>query len=166
MYYYIFDVDSTLYQIVNNDFSKYTNNIKTLYNQINYDKELCALISNIKNKYIISNASKLHVQNVLNKLKIKKYFLLKNIACLEDFGTLPKPNMYSYYISLKKFNIPNMQQKMLFFEDNLENLKNAKLIFKWTTILISKNIYNKPPYIDFIFPNIKCGLKFFHKFDL
>ena len=166
MYYYIFDVDSTLYQIVNNSFYKYITNIKQLYDDIKYDVELCKLISNISNKYIISNGSKLHVNNVLNKLAINKYFLPKNIACLEDFNQLPKPNMYSYFISLKKFNLKNMKNKILFFEDNLNNLKSAKQIFRWTTILISKGMGTKPTYVDFIFPNIKCALKYFNKFDL
>lgn len=166
MYYYIFDVDSTLYQIPNNNFQKYIKNIHLLYNNIKCDIELCNLISNIPNKYIISNASKLHVNNILNKLDINKYFLPKNIACLEDFAGLPKPHMYSYFISMRKFNIKNTKNKILFFEDNLDNLKNAKSIFSWTTILISKNIKYKPIYVDFIFPNIIAALKYFNKFDI
>lgn len=158
-YRYIFDVDSTLYQIPPEIFNDWQLNTGMLYEHIHFNRELYVLLRDIKNKYIMSNGSRHHVDTVLRKMKLRELFPNHTVTCYEDFSPRIKPNIYAYYASLKLLGIPN--ENIIFFEDNRANLHTAKYKFGWITVLILPNLSNKPEYVDYIFPNITQALTYF-----
>ena len=158
MYRYIFDVDSTLYKIPPKIFNDCHLNTKSLYEQIEFNGDLYKLLRGIKNKYIMSNGSRHHVDTVLRKMKLRELFPNHTVTCYEDFAPRIKPNLYAYCVSLKHFKIPN--ENIIFFEDNIENLHTAKYKFGWTTVLILPDQFNKPEYVDYIFPDITQALRY------
>ena len=87
------------------------------------DKKLNKIISNLPGKkFIFTNGSKKHAQNVLKKLEMNAIF--DDIYDIKDSNFIPKPNMEAYTTFINKMGID--VNKSIMFEDIARNLKPAK----------------------------------------
>lgn len=148
MLHWIFDLDYTLYDL--------PMEISFDYKFLKDDPQLSYLLNSLPlKKYIFTNGTFSHGIKCLEKMNILNIF--EQVIGRDTINNL-KPNIISY----KRFiNIANIdtKDKCVFFEDNIDNLIQAKNI-GWITVLITKeNIINE--YIDFQFPNIYVALNYF-----
>lgn len=156
--YFIFDLDYTLYNIKSNlefdySFLKKDNYLKFLLNNYPLNKF---------KKFIFTNAMHIHVDNCLYFMDIPTS-TFNNITARDDINDL-KPNLSSFY-KFKLINNITDFDKCVFFEDTLENLKEAKKI-GWKTIFIGPKLIKKYKFVDLEFPNIHLALEFFfNKFN-
>ena len=103
------------------------------------NEELNEIIKELPGKkFIYTNGSKNHAENVLNKLKMQKIF--DHIFDIKESNFIPKPNIKSYRKFIKKMNID--PQVSVMFEDIGRNLEPAKNI-GMQTVLILRKITNK-----------------------
>ena len=103
------------------------------------NEELNEIIKELPGKkFIYTNGSKKHAENVLNKLKMQKIF--DHIFDIKESNFIPKPNIKSYRKFIKKMNID--PQVSVMFEDIGRNLEPAKNI-GMQTVLILRKITNK-----------------------
>ena len=103
------------------------------------NEELNEIIKELPGKkFIYTNGSKKHAENVLNKLKMQKIF--DHIFDIKESNFIPKPNIKSYRKFIKKMNID--PQFSVMFEDIGRNLEPAKNI-GMQTVLILRKITNK-----------------------
>ena len=103
------------------------------------NEELNKIIKELPGKkFIYTNGSKKHAENVLNKLKMQKIF--DHIFDIKESNFIPKPNIKSYRKFIKKMNID--PQVSVMFEDIGRNLEPAKNI-GMQTVLILRKITNK-----------------------
>ena len=103
------------------------------------NEELNKIIKELPGKkFIYTNGSKKHAENVLNKLKMQKIF--DHIFDIKESTFIPKPNIKSYRKFIKKMNID--PQVSVMFEDIGRNLEPAKNI-GMQTVLILRKITNK-----------------------
>ena len=103
------------------------------------NEELNEIIKELPGKkFIYTNESKKHAENVLNKLKMQKIFA--RIFDIKESNFIPKPNIKSYRKFIKKMNID--PQVSVMFEDIGRNLEPAKNI-GMQTVLILRKITNK-----------------------
>ena len=87
------------------------------------DKKLNKIISNLPGKkFIFTNGSKKHAQNVLKKLEMNAIF--DDIYDIKDSNFIPKPNMEAYTAFINKMGID--VNKSIMFEDIARNLQPAK----------------------------------------
>ena len=87
------------------------------------DKKLNKIISNLPGKkFIFTNGSKKHAQNVLKKLQMNAIF--DDIYDIKDSNFIPKPNMEAYTTFINKMGID--VNKSIMFEDIARNLQPAK----------------------------------------
>ena len=87
------------------------------------DKKLNKIISNLPGKkFIFTNGSKKHAQNVLRKLEMNAIF--DDIYDIKDSNFIPKPNMEAYTTFINKMGID--VNKSIMFEDIARNLQPAK----------------------------------------
>ena len=150
---WIFDLDNTLYDYIENSNNKFN------YNYLTFDKNKNHKLKQLKGKRIIfSNGNLLHVMACIRKMKLEKIF--HKVSCRELHGL--KPHVFSY---LSLYRIANIQKddKCFFFDDLIQNLVTAKN-FGWITILINPSL-NEKDYInnkniDFYFSNINQALDF------
>ena len=150
MLYWIFDLDYTLYDIP----KEYPFN----YSLINKNMALKNLLKNLPhNKIIFTNGTKGHAIHTCEIIGILDQFYYSNIYGRNETGF--KPSIESY---LKIIDYNNIKQtdKVIFFEDTIENLVAAKENFNWITVLIGE--YINSPYVDFSFSNINQALSFFN----
>ena len=156
---YIFDLDYTLYS--ENDVNdKGSNN--QFYNSFKKKPLLSKLIKNLPGKkFIFTNGNKVHLDDVIKKMKLKSAF--HNTANSDEFNLYMKPHIYSYLYVSNKFKLAKYNE-IYFFEDSIENLKTAKKL-GWKTILIDlNNKYSKNyTFVDYKFSNIEKALIFFYK---
>ena len=137
----------TEYKIIPNKFLDYV-----------HDIDLSAIIKNLDlnvalqklegEKYIFTNGSFKHAENVLNQLGIEDNF--KSIHSIETCNYIPKPSQEAYDMVIKTEQISI--DKSIMFEDTLWNLKTAKKIGMATVLISSKNDLlenNKNDYIDY-----------------
>ena len=159
MKYYIFDLDDTLIL--------HKNNIN--YNWISEDKELIYYLNQLENCYIYTNGNKNHALAILNKMNLLNLF-----NKIYSIDTIPysKPYIKSFQIVnndiIKYHNkIQENNDKFIFFDDQLINLKSASNI-GWYTIWIHDNYYEKYKYnfINLSFRNIIEALKYLEKNDI
>ena len=155
---YIFDLDFTLYSKYDIDQTTDTKYYKSIGPNIFLNKLLNQLNGN---KYIFSNGNKAHVDFILDKMKLKPFFI--KIATLDDYPNNSKPDMKAYEYVIGTFNMDS--NKKIFFEDTLENLETAKNL-GWTTVFInndglSENEINTYNYIDYKFSCVEQALLFF-----
>ena len=155
---YIFDLDYTLY-------SEYDVNDKgnehQFYESFKKKPLLSKLIKSLPGKkFIFTNGNKVHLDDVLKKMKLKSAF--DNTANSDEFNLHMKPDIYSYLYVDNKFKLDKFKE-VYFFEDSLENLKTAKKL-GWKTILIDfKRIYPKNiSYVDYHFSTVEKALIFLH----
>lgn len=103
------------------------------------NEELNKIIKELPGKkFIFTNGSKKHAENVLNKLEMQKIF--DHIFDIKESNFIPKPNIKSYQKFIKKMNID--PQVSIMFEDIGRNLEPAKNI-GMQTVLILRKIKNK-----------------------
>ena len=123
-----------------------------------HDIDLTAIIKNLDlnvalqklkgEKYIFTNGSFKHAENVLNQLGIKDNF--KSIHSIETCNYIPKPSQEAYETVIKREKI--LTDKSIMFEDTSWNLKTAKKLGMTTVLVTSKNHLlenNKNDYIDY-----------------
>jgi pyrimidine 5'-nucleotidase len=163
MFYWIFDLDETLYQM---DFNKLKikvhNGLYVDYSFLKQDKLLNLLLRYLKgNKIIMTNSISDHCQMVLKKINIRDCF---DVIFDRNYMKHLKPHPQTYISLIKTLNI-NKKDTCIFFDDSPINLLMAKK-FGWTTVLITpqpwkyKQSHNS---IDFIFPNVHSAISFFIK---
>ena len=146
----VIDIDDTLYV---------HKSTKMDYNNILPNIELSKEIKRIKlPKYILSNATFSHANEILNKMELdnefKKIYARNNIPVMK-----PHKECYeSVQLDIMKdsYNITNY----VFFDDLLENLYGAKQQ-GWITVWISPNYREayKYSYVNRAFPSLTEALK-------
>lgn len=152
----VFDLDDTLLN------SRSYNNYKdiSINNNLNY------LLTNIKHdKYIYTNGTHDHAINSLYNMNLLKEF--KYIFARDKLPFI-KPNYKSFNLvnNVLYYNFKSTE-KVLFFDDIIDNLKTAKK-FGWITIWINDKCNNNntnglPVYIDYCFTDIINALEYFTK---
>ncbi len=99
------------------------------------NEELNKIIEELPGKkFIYTNGSKKHAENVLNKLEMQKIF--DHIFDIKESNFIPKPNIKSYQKFIKKMNIDPKVSVM--FEDIGRNLEPAKNIGMQTVLILRK----------------------------
>jgi FMN phosphatase YigB (HAD superfamily) len=162
MFYWIFDLDDTLYQI-NTGYNTHVNNgLYVNYSFLKKDKKLKILLKCLSgNKIIMTNSINHHCKMVLNRMDIESCFdqifdrtIMKQIK--------PHPNTYIHLIQKLKIT---KNDTCIFFDDIPINLIMAKK-FGWITVLITPHpwrYYEGHNSIDFVFPRIHNAIAFFIK---
>ena len=89
-------------------------------------------------KYIFTNGTKKHAENVLKKLNLENIF--QSIFGIKEANYLPKPNIETYNLFLKINNID--PKTSIMFEDMGRNLIPAKEL-GMTTVLLKRKLPNK-----------------------
>ena len=89
-------------------------------------------------KYIFTNGTKKHAENVLKKLNLENIF--QSIFGIKEANYLPKPNIETYNLFLKINNIN--PKTSIMFEDMGRNLIPAKEL-GMTTVLLKRKLPNK-----------------------
>jgi FMN phosphatase YigB (HAD superfamily) len=148
MLYWIFDLDLTLYQLpINVNFD---------YKHLTKDDQLNYLLTMLPCKKILfTNGTYNHAINCLNKIDIKDKFM--DIVARDTINDL-KPRNTAFNSFLKINNI-NVNDKCVFFDDQVNNLVASKK-YGWNTVLISsESILNDD--IDFQFNNIYLAINYF-----
>ena len=93
-------------------------------------------------KYIFTNGSKAHAENVAGYLNL--FDLFDGHFGVEDTGYIPKPKPHAYDAFLNRF--PEIDPKTaIFFEDNLRNLKVPKELGMTTVLIVSNKDCNHGP---------------------
>ena len=137
----------TEYKIIPNKFLDYVHDIDL--SAIIKNLDLNVALQKLKGeKYIFTNGSFKHAENVLNQLGIKDNF--KSIYSIETCNYIPKPSQEAYDMVIKTEQISI--DKSIMFEDTLWNLKTAKKLGMATVLISSKNDLlenNKNDYIDY-----------------
>jgi len=92
-------------------------------------------------KFIFTNGSKAHAENVATYLKL--FDLFDGHFGVEDTGYIPKPNAHAYDVFLGRFDIN--PTKAIFFEDNLRNLEIPKQLGMTTVLVVSNEDWSHEP---------------------
>lgn len=153
---FVYDLDLTLYS--DNDYTD-SEDENIFYNSFKRKPFLKEILQSIPHpKYILTNASKDHAEDVLKRMGIAKCF--KNIMSSDMFD-LYKPAIQTYKVAINLFKIKDTD-RIFYFEDLAENLKPAKDNYNWTTIWLTKNTTNKrkPKYVDYKFSSIEEAMMF------
>lgn len=148
MYYFIFDLDETLYQSCENDPEK-------IIDCINYS--LLEKLKKIGKIILFSNANFIHCNKYLIQLGIKDLF---SVIITYDTFNIYKPNPLAYEKVIKTCGIKQTDE-VFFFDDIPINLLSG-YNKEWNTILIKKN-YTKnvnDRYIDNQFSNINNAINY------
>jgi putative hydrolase of the HAD superfamily len=123
------------------------------------DENLSRILNNLNSpKYIYSNGTYGHVEEILYKMKLTRMF---DKIYARDTISFMKPYMESFKFveqDIRKYY--NNRNKYYFFDDRLENLKTAKSR-GWYTIWVSIDFLDKPYYVDYAFPNIHTAAMYF-----
>ena len=109
------------------------------------------LIKIKEKKYIFTNGSIGHVNNITRQLGIKDLF--DAVFTITDAEFIPKPSLEYYKKGVKKFNLD--PKKSVLFEDICHNLKEAKFLGMKTVWLENDEPFaskdKDKPYIDYKF---------------
>ena len=89
-------------------------------------------------KYIFTNGTKKHAENVLKKLNLENIF--QSIFGIKEANYLPKPNSETYNLFLKTYKID--PKTSIMFEDMGRNLIPAKEL-GMKTVLLERKLPNK-----------------------
>jgi putative hydrolase of the HAD superfamily len=107
------------------------------------------LIKIKEKKYIFSNGSHFHVENVTKQLGIEDLF--DGAFAITDADFIPKPNIESYKKMIKKFDLD--PKNSILIEDIAHNLEQAKNLGMKTCWLENNDTFAKKdadkPYIDY-----------------
>ena len=119
-------------------------------------KELTSL--NLK-KFVFTNGSKEHVENIIKHLGIEDQF--NGIFDIVDAEYHPKPEAKAFDLMVKKFNID--PKETIYIEDIAKNLSIAKVRGSTTVWLINNEYWGKKEsdedYIDYKIENLPLFLK-------
>ena len=89
-------------------------------------------------KYIFTNGTKKHAENVLKKLNLENIF--QSIFGIKEANYIPKPNLETYNLFLKTYKID--PKTSIMFEDMGRNLIPAKEL-GMKTVLLERKLPNK-----------------------
>ena len=107
------------------------------------------LIKIKEKKYIFSNGSHSHVENVIKQLGIEDLF--DGAFAITDAAFVPKPNVEPYKKMIAKFDLD--PKKSILIDDIAHNLKQAKNLGMKTCWLENNETFAKKdsdkPYIDY-----------------
>ena len=117
------------------------------------------LIKIKEKKYIFTNGSHAHVENVTKQLGIDGLF--DGAFDIIDANFIPKPQIDPYKKIIKKFNLD--PKKSILIEDIAHNLKQAKLLGMKTVWLENDEAFaskdKDKPYIDYKIKNLPSFLQ-------
>ena len=140
------------------EFLKYVHDIdlSCLKKNDNLRNELINL--NLK-KYVFTNGSREHAENIIRHLGIEDLF--DDIFDIVDAEYFPKPDPKNYDLMLKKFHID--PKETLYIEDIAKNLSIAKKLGTTTVWLINEEQWGKKDsdkeFIDYKIKNVSLFLK-------
>ncbi|MCA1927260.1 MAG: pyrimidine 5'-nucleotidase [Calditerrivibrio sp.] len=122
------------YGISPEDYLEFVHNID--YSRlISKDESLFNILNKLPNKkFVFTNSSRKHAENILSHLGIKEFF--SKIISIEDTKYTPKPKPLSFKIMLEQLDVE--PEKSFFFDDMPENIETAKKL-KFKTVLIGKS---------------------------
>ena len=150
MLYFIFDLDYTLYDV--------DKTIPLNYEYIKEDKYTNFLLNSLPfEKFIFTNGTIGHAKTCVELMNMTTIF--KHIVARDTIHDL-KPNISSYNKCIEQCLINN-NDKCIFFEDTLENLKIAKEIGWYTVYIGTLDTYTS--FVDMVFPTLNDALSFFVK---
>ena len=140
------------------DFLKYVHDIDLAF----MDKDLVLreeLINLNLKKFVFTNGSKEHVENIIKHLGIEDQF--NGIFDIVDAKFHPKPEAKAFDLMVKKFKID--PKETLYIEDIAKNLSIAKVRGSATVWLINDEYWGKKEsdkdYIDYKIENLSLFLK-------
>ena len=120
------------------------------------------LIKITEKKYIFTNGSHSHAENVTKQLGIEDLF--DGIFAITDANFIPKPSMEPYQKLIKKFNLD--PKKSILIEDIAHNLEKAKLLGMKTVWLENNEAFaskdKDKTYIDYRIKKLSSFLKEFN----
>ena len=140
------------------DFLKYVHDIDL--SCLTRNKILRNELSNLNlKKYVFTNGSREHVENIIRHLGIEDLF--DDIFDIVDAKYSPKPDPNNYDLMLKKFQID--PKETLYIEDIAKNLSIAKKLGTTTVWLINEEQWGKKDsdkeFIDYKIKNVSLFLK-------
>ena len=146
------------HQVDPKDFLKYVHDIDL--GCLNKNEVLQNELSNLNlKKYVFTNGSREHVENITRHLGIEDLF--DDIFDIVDGEYFPKPNPKNYELMLKKFKID--PKETLYIEDIAKNLSIAKKFGTTTVWLINEEQWGKKDsdkeFIDYKIKNVSLFLK-------
>ena len=110
-------------------------------------------------KYVFTNGSREHAENIIRHLGIEDLF--EGIFDIIDAEYFPKPDPKNYDLMLKKFHID--PKETLYIEDIAKNLSIAKQLGTTTVWLINEEQWGKKDsdkeFIDYKIKNVSLFLK-------
>ena len=140
------------------EFLKYVHDIDLSCLNKNDDLRNELINLNLK-KYVFTNGSREHAENIIRHLGIEDLF--DGIFDIVDAEYLPKPDPKNYDLMLKKFNIN--PKETLYIEDIAKNLSIAKKLGTTTVWLINEEQWGKKDsdkeFIDYKIKNVSLFLK-------
>jgi len=140
------------------DFLKYVHDIDLTF--MNKDLVLRDQLVNLNlRKFVFTNGSKEHVQNITKNLGIEDQF--QGIFDITDANFHPKPEAKAFDLMINKFDID--PKETLYIEDIAKNLSIAKIRGSTTVWLINNEYWGKKEsnkdYIDYKIENLSLFLK-------
>ena len=140
------------------DFLKYVHDIDL--SCLTKDNTLRTELINLDlKKYVFTNGSREHVENIIRHLGIENLF--DGIFDIVDADYLPKPDPKNYELMLRKFQID--PKETLYIEDIAKNLSIAKKLGTTTVWLINEEQWGKKDsekeFIDYKIKNVSLFLK-------
>ena len=130
--------------------------------ELKYEKQLKLSLKNLSGrKFIYTNASQDHAENILSAMGIEAEF--EKILDIKATQYVPKPDPKSYEIMLKSFGIfSNQIENSIFIEDTAKNLKPAKLLgLKTVWMENERNLEDykeNAKYVDYKYSDLKSFL--------
>ena len=140
------------------DFLKYVHDIDL--SCLTKDNTLRTELINLDlKKYVFTNGSREHVENIIRQLGIEDLF--DGIFDIVDAEYFPKPDPKNYELMLRKFQID--PKETLYIEDIAKNLSIAKKLGTTTVWLINEEQWGKKDsekeFIDYKIKNVSLFLK-------
>ena len=148
------------HNVIGDEFLKYVHDI-----DISFMKEDKILRSELENldmeKFIFTNGSAEHAQNILTRLGIYDLFGKEKVFDIKDAGYVPKPEAQTFDLMVKKFGIK--PKETIYIEDIAKNLSTGFEKGCTTVWLINDEHFGKidsdKEYISHKIENLSLFLK-------
>ena len=148
------------HNVIGDEFLKYVHDI-----DISFMKEDKILRSELENldmeKFIFTNGSAEHAQNILTRLGIYDLFGKEKVFDIKDAGYVPKPEVQTFDLMVKKFGIK--PKETIYIEDIAKNLSTGFEKGCTTVWLINDEHFGKmdsdKDYISHKIENLSLFLK-------